>query len=60
MPCNILNSDYSNVLTIQIDLCFLQLLLSPLIRTQIEDINEQQLVDFNWHINPLTANVPII
>ena len=48
MPLNKLNSDYSNIWTIQIDLRFQKLYFSPLIRTQMECIKKQLFVDVNW------------
>ena len=48
MSSNKLNSDNSNVVTIQIDFCFLKQNFSSLIRTQIEFINGQILGDVNW------------
>ena len=48
MQSNNLNLDYLNVLTNQIDFCFSKLYLSTLIRTKIECITKQLLVDINW------------
>ena len=47
MPSNNFNfhSDYSNVLTIQIDICFPNLYFSSIIRAQIDHINKQILID---------------
>ena len=48
LQSNNLNLDYTNILTSQIDFCFPKLRFSPLIRTKIECINKQLLVDVNW------------
>ena len=45
---NNLNLDYPNILNNQIDFRFPKLYFSPLIRSKIEGINKQLLVDFNW------------
>ena len=45
---SIFHSDYSNVLTSQIDFCFPKLCFAPFIRTQIEYFNKQLLIDIAW------------
>ena len=42
-----LSLNYPNILTNQINSCFSKLCFSPLIRTKIECINKQLLVDVN-------------
>ena len=42
-----LNSDYLSAGTAQIEICFLKLYFSPLIRTPIEWTNKPMLVDVN-------------
>ena len=42
------NLDYPNILTNQIDFRFPKLHFRPLIRSKIEYINKQLLVDVNW------------
>ena len=57
--------DYPNILINQIDFSFRKLYLSPLIRTKIECINKQRLVDVNWpnkaiwksELNKATKNI---
>ena len=45
---NNLNHGYPNILTNQINFCFSKLYFSPLIRTKIEYINKQLVIDVNW------------
>ena len=44
---NNLNLDYPDILTDQIDFCFLKVYFSSLIRTKIECINKQSLININ-------------
>ena len=48
MSSNKFNSDNSNILINQIDICFLKQNASPSIPIQIESINKYVLVDINW------------
>ena len=48
MTSSDLNFDYLNVVIILINLYFAKLCFSPLVRTYIECINKQLLVDINW------------
>ena len=44
---NNLNLDYPDILTDQIDFCFLKVYFSSLIRTKIECIDKQPLINVN-------------